>query len=147
MTRTDDLIAEATTTIDAPATDVWRALTEPDDVRQWMFGTTLTTSWQEGSPITWSGEWQGTTYQDKGTVLRVDEGRLLQFTHFSPLTGLADTPENYHTVTIELSGGHTTALRLTQDGNDDAEARDHAAQNWRTAIDALKQHVEGRRDA
>jgi uncharacterized protein YndB with AHSA1/START domain len=140
----DGIVAEATTTIAAPATDVWRALTDPDDVRQWMFGTTLATDWREGSPITWSGEWEGTAYEDKGMVLRVDEGRCLQFTHFSPLTGQPDVPENYHTVTIDLAGDDPTEVHLTQDGNDDEQARDHAADNWRMMLDGLRRHTEGR---
>lgn len=139
---TNHLLAEASTSIDAPPTTVWRALTDPDHVGQWMFGTTLTTDWREGSPITWSGEWQDTTYEDKGTVLRADEPRVLQFTHFSPLTGEPDVPENYHTVTIELTGDGPTEVRLTQDGNDDEQARNHAAANWRTALDALRTYVE-----
>lgn len=143
---TNDLLAEVSTSIDAAPTSVWRALTDADHVSQWMFGTTLTTDWREGSPITWSGQWQGTTYEDKGTVLRAVEPRMLQFTHFSPLTGEPDVPENHHTVTIELTGDGPTEVRLTQDGNDDEQARDHAAANWRTALDALRVYAEQSED-
>jgi hypothetical protein len=65
-----------------------------------MFGT----DWKEGSPIVWQGEWQGKAYQDKGTILKIDQERVLQYSHFSPLSGQPDVPESYHTVTIELSG-------------------------------------------
>src|SRR5205807_9908914 len=54
-------------------------------------------------PITWKGEWQGKTYEDKGTVLAVEPNKLLRITHWSPMGGSEDKPENYHTVTYELA--------------------------------------------
>ena len=56
-----------------------------------MFGAELETDWAEGSPITWSGEWEGKPYQDKGKVLEVDPGRRLVHTHFSALSGARTT--------------------------------------------------------
>src|SRR5437016_6516027 len=97
-----DLVATAEVTIDAAAEKVWRALTEPESIAQFMFGARVTTDWQPGSPITYDGEWKGKPYRDKGTVLEVDPNRLLKTTHFSPLSGKADVPENYNVVTYEL---------------------------------------------
>jgi len=73
-----------------------------------------------------------------------EPGRRLKLTHFSPLTGQEDRPENYHTVTYELSGGQsTTHLALQQDNNaDDAEA-ERAAATWATMLSGLKRSVEG----
>lgn len=45
--------------IAAPAGEVWAALTLPGLIKRYMMGATLATDWQVGSPITWSGEWQG----------------------------------------------------------------------------------------
>ena len=58
-----------TLAIEAPPAKVWRALTDPDQVREYMHGTNLATDWVVGDPITWSGEWKGKPYMDKGTVL------------------------------------------------------------------------------
>lgn len=60
--------AISTITVEAPRSAVWAALVEPDLVIQYMHGTQLETDWKVGSPITWSGEWKGKSYQDKGTV-------------------------------------------------------------------------------
>lgn len=53
-------------------------------------------------------------------------------THFSPLTGLDDVPENYHELVYRLtptaSGTH---VELRQDNNPTAEAAEHSAANWR----------------
>ncbi|TWP36965.1 SRPBCC family protein [Leekyejoonella antrihumi] len=54
--------------VDAPPERVWNALTDPDQVAQYMMGSRAETDWKPGSPITWSGQWKGEPYQDKGEV-------------------------------------------------------------------------------
>src|SRR5262249_34671599 len=121
----------------------WEALVTPELVKKYFFGTTVASEWKPGSPITWSGEWQGKRYQDKGKIVRAEPGRVLAFTHFSPLSGMPDVPENYHTVTIDLAekAGKTT-LSLAQDGNPSAEARAHTEANWKMVLDGLKKLLE-----
>src|SRR6478735_4317977 len=97
------IVATASIDIAAPAEQVWAALTEPEQIAAYMFGSQVETDWQVGSAITWNGEWEGKPYQDKGEVLAYDEPRRLSVTHFSPLTGQDDVPENYHTLVYELS--------------------------------------------
>ena len=143
MPTTQDLIARATITTDVPRAEVWKALVSPDAIKQYMFGADVRTDWKEGSPITWSGEWQGKRYEDKGKILQVKPERRLQYSHFSPLSGLPDTPENYHTVTIELSDvGEKTLVTLGQDNTSTEEARKHSEQNWNTMLQGLKKFVE-----
>lgn len=136
-------VAKASTTIDAPADAVWDALVDPASIKQYMFGTDVTSDWKEGSAITWKGEWQGRAYEDKGTIRRVEPGRVLQYTHFSPLAGLPDSPENYHTITVELArDGAGTNVTLSQDNNPSDEEREHSEQNWKMMLDGLKKLVE-----
>ncbi|MFY9615790.1 MAG: SRPBCC domain-containing protein [Candidatus Dormiibacterota bacterium] len=138
-------VAETSVVIDAPAADVWEALTNPELVRAYLHGTTMATDWQVGSPITWTGEWKGQAYQDKGTVLEVEAGKRLTTTHWSPLGGSEDKPENYHTVSYELAenGGRQTTLTLKQDNNPSQEAADAMAQNnWLPILEKLKEVVE-----
>lgn len=138
-----NLIAEASVTIDAPRSEVWDALVDPMAIRQYMFGTNVLTDWEEDSPIIWEGDWQGKEYKDKGTLLKVEEEKVLQYSHFSPLSGQPDKPENYHTVTISLSGGEgLTKVNLTQDNNETEEARRHSEKNWQTMLEGLKEYVE-----
>src|SRR5512135_3274710 len=99
----NDIIASAGVTIDAPVAKVWDALTNPQVIKQYMFGTNVVFDWQEGSPIIWQGEWQGRKYEDKGVILKLAPERMIRYSHFSPLSGVPDVPENYHTVTVELS--------------------------------------------
>jgi uncharacterized protein YndB with AHSA1/START domain len=139
----ENLIARADATINAPRARVWEALVTPALIEQYMFGTDVTSDWKKGSPIVWKGEWKGKAYEDKGTVLQVEPGLILQYTHFSPMSGLPDVAENYHTVTIELSdAGAETRVVLTQDNNPTEEARAHSEQNWVQMLAGLKKLLE-----
>ncbi len=138
-----DLIAKASITINAPSSRVWNALVQPEAIKQYMFGTTVVTDWREGSPIVWKGEWQGKPYEDKGVILQFKPGRTLAYSHFSPLSGVPDTPENYHTVTVELSAEQNqTRVSLAQDNNASEEERQHSQKNWEMMLSALKAFVE-----
>jgi uncharacterized protein YndB with AHSA1/START domain len=142
---TKDLIAKASTTIDAPPSEVWSALVTPAAIKQYMFGADARSDWREGSAITWSGEWKGKPFQDKGVIRKIKPDHVLQYSHFSPLSGLADKPENYHTVTIELSNGDAkTRVMLTQDNNATDDARADSEKNWNTMLKGLKEFVESR---
>ena len=138
-----DRIARVSTTINAPKERVWEALVNPATIKQYMFDTNVTSDFREGSPITFKGEWQGKSYEDKGVIKKVEAQRMLQYTHFSPLAGLPDKPENYHTVTIELSGaGSETNVTLSQDNNPTDEEREHSEKNWHMMLDSLKKLLE-----
>ena len=138
------LIARASMTIAAPAADVWEALVTPAAIKTYMFGATVTSDWVVGSPIVWIGEWQGRAYEDKGIILQIVRERVLEYSHFSPLAGMADLPENYHIVTVQLSGdGAQTHVSLHQDNNPTEQARRHAERNWNAMLAALKHFVEG----
>lgn len=139
-----NFIARASTTIDAPAARVWDALTKPELIKQYLFGSDVVTDWKVGSPIYYRGEWQGRAYEDKGTVLEVQKNRRLVSTHWSPLSGVPDVPENYHTVAYELSERDgRTDLTIIQDNNASEEERQHSEQNWQTVLAGLKKVVEG----
>ena len=139
----EDHVAKAAATIAAPVSAVWDALVNPAKIREYMFGTNVQSDWKEGNAITWKGEWQGKAYEDKGVILKLQPQRLLQYSHFSPLTGEPDVPENYHTVTIELSGhGSSTGVTLSQNNNPTDEARKHSEKNWSMMLAGLKKLIE-----
>lgn len=71
------LIATAETDIDAAPERVWQALVDPDQIRQYMFGSQVVTDWRPGSPIVWKGKYEGRSYEDKGEVLQVEPARRL----------------------------------------------------------------------
>ena len=139
-----DFVAKVSVSVASAKSKVWNALIDPQVVARYMFGATVVSSWKEGDPIVWKGEWKGKPFEDKGIVLRIEPDRVLSYSHFSPLGGKPDVPENYHTVTIEVSEHNgTTLVQLSQDGNPTDEARAHSEQNWRTMLEGLKKTVEG----
>jgi uncharacterized protein YndB with AHSA1/START domain len=136
-------IAKTSITINASASKVWDALTNPHLIKQYLFGTEVTTDWKAGSPITYKGVWEGKAYEDKGRVLQIEPGKLLVSTFWSSLSGLPDLPENYNTVRYELSserGG--TRLTIIQDNNASREEAEHSEQNWNMVLKGMKKLLE-----
>ena len=88
-----NLIAKTSITINASSTKIWNALVNPEAIKQYMFGTNVVSDWHAGSPIVWKGEWQGKPYEDKGKILQFEPEQTIQYSHFSPLSGLPDEPK------------------------------------------------------
>jgi uncharacterized protein YndB with AHSA1/START domain len=138
-----NLTAEARTTIHAPASRVWDALTKPELIKQYFFGTNVVTDWKVGSPIYYRGEWQGRSYEDKGAILEFEREKRLVSTHWSPLAGVPDIPENYHTVTYLLSEHEgSTDVTIRQDNNASEDEKVHSEQNWAMVLLGLKKLLE-----
>lgn len=130
--------------INAPAEKVWEALTTPEMVKQYLFGTNLSSDWIEGGDITYTGEWEGKLYQDKGKILKIDTNKALHTTYWSSMSGTEDKPENYDRVDYDLEehNGQTT-LTLTQSNNRSQESVDHSIKNWEMVLGKMKEMLEG----
>jgi uncharacterized protein YndB with AHSA1/START domain len=138
-----DYVATAETEIDAPRDKVWTALTDPQQIKEYMFGSEVVTDWKQGSPIVWKGEYEGNKYEDKGEIVEIEPERRLKVTHFSPLSGQEDRPENYHTLLYELEErGGRTRVSLSQENNASKEAAEHSQANWEKMLAGLKQVAE-----
>lgn len=142
----NDFVATSTISIDAPADRVWSVLTDRDAIKEFMFGTEVETDWTVGGPIAWHGVWKGAPYEDHGVIVELEPGRRLVNTHFSPLSGEEDVPENSHTMTwtLDESGG-TTVLTLSQDNNGSDEGVEHSKRMWDDLVRDVKAIAE--RDA
>lgn len=141
--QNENFVAKADVAVNAPAGKVWDAFVNPDTIKQYMAGTTVRSDWKEGSEITWEGEWKGKPYKDKGKIIRMNPPRHLAYTHYSPVAGQPDVPENYHNVVIDLTdSANGTAVSLTQDKNATEAAKAESEKNWNTMLIALKKIVE-----
>ena len=143
MTHVKGLTAKAQIDIEAPAARIWQALTDPEMISEYFFGTQVTTDWKPGSPITYRGTWNGKTYEDKGIIKEVIPEKLLRSTYWSNMSGTEDARENYAVITYELetSGGKTT-LKLTQDNCLTPESQAHSQSSWAQVLAQLKKLVE-----
>ena len=134
-----DHVARAEVLISAPPQRVWEVLTSPEPRPEIMFGARTVSDWLPGHRITWSGEWHGHAFEDRGEVVEVEPARRLVVTHFSPMSGLPDVPESYHRLQYvfePVDGG--TRVVLEQDNNPTEESARHSAENWQTMLDGLR---------
>jgi len=107
---------DSTVTIQAPAQKVWLALTRPDLVKQWQYGSDLLTTWEIGTPIVFRNEWNGQVFEQKGTVLEFSPVSRAKYSLFFPRPGVEDIPANYFSMTYELTERDgTTSLLVRQE--------------------------------
>ena len=137
-----DLIAKHSIEINASPEEVWRALTTPEEIKKYFFGTNTITDWKVGSTIVFRGEWEGKEYEDKGTILEFIPGRKLVYNYWSPFTGTEDIPENYSNITYELSPQNgRTLLEITQDGIETEERKNQSEENWKMVMEKLNELI------
>ena len=138
-----NLTAVASIEIHADIEKVWAALVDPEMISKYLFGTKTTTSWEPGTPITFSGEWEGKTYEDKGVIQAFEEFRRLQYTYWSSMSGIEDRPENYYLVTFDLAVKNgATVLTVHQENVKDEKTRAHSESNWMQVLGTIKQLLE-----
>ena len=138
-----NLTAVASIEIHADIEKVWAALVHPEMISKYLFGTKTTTSWKPGTPITFSGEWEGKTYEDKGVIQAFEEFRRLQYTYWSSMSGIEDRPENYYLVTFDLAVKNgATVLTVHQENIKDEQTRAHSESNWLQVLGTIKQLLE-----
>lgn len=137
------LILRKSFQINASLSKVWDALTKPELVKQYFFGTEITTDWKKGSPIFYRGVWEGKPYEDKGHILDIEKEKFIRYNYWSSFSGTEDIPANYANISYELSQeGGSTILNIVQDGMKDQEALDHSEQNWAIVLDGMKKLLE-----
>jgi uncharacterized protein YndB with AHSA1/START domain len=141
----EKLSLKTTLNINAPAAEVWKGLTDPEIVKQYFFGTDLKSDWTPGSPIIFSGEWDGNAYEDKGTILDIIHGKYVKYSYWSSMSGTEDKPENYANISYTLvENDGVTTLTITQDGIKDEAAREHSEQNWQMIFGEMKKMLEAK---
>ena len=135
--------AQVSINIHATIANVWEALTNPDIIKKYFFGTNTITDWEVGSPIKFKGEWEGKSYEDKGTILEIQKNKLIKYDYWSSMSGIEDKPENYVIVTYQLSGeDENVNLSVLQENIADEKMKAHSEENWNKVLNGLKKVVE-----
>lgn len=130
-------------TIKASISEVWKALTSPEMIKDYMYGTTVISDWKEGSSIRFTGAWEGKPYEDKGTILTCREQEVLEYSYWSSFTGIEDVPENYAIIRFELTSvDGETLLVLTQHNSPTDAMHENSDKGWGDVLDLFVKVVE-----
>jgi uncharacterized protein YndB with AHSA1/START domain len=89
-------------TINSSAQKVWEALTKPELVKKWQYGSDLITDWKIGGEIRFKTEWNGTVFEQWGKVMEVIPRKRIKYSLFAPRPGIEDKPENYFIMIYSL---------------------------------------------
>ena len=129
--------------VNAPVSKVWDAITDPALIKQYLMGTNVITDWKKGNPITYTGEWKGKQYTDKGIIIDIVPNPLLHTTYLSGMSNQEDKPENYANViyTLRKHDDHTH-VTITQDNIADEAGQKHMEDNWAFVLQGLKKVAE-----
>ena len=136
--------SNSTVQIHSPAKKVWLALTDPDLVKQWQYGSDLITTWEVGSPIVFRNEWDGQVFEQKGTILEFVPESRVKYSLFFPRPDLQDIPEHYFFMTYELteSEGVTSLVVRQEDPRPTSADESNVGDDGPDVLSILKNLVE-----
>ena len=80
--------AKVSIIINASIVNVWKTLTNPELVKQYLFGTNVSTDWKKRNQIRWAGIRKDKNYEDSGQVIEVVDEKLIIYTYWSSMFGL-----------------------------------------------------------
>jgi uncharacterized protein YndB with AHSA1/START domain len=139
-----DITCTVSIEIKAPISKVWKALTEPEQIKKYLFGTDTKCDWKVGSPITFSGVWEGKPYEDKGTILAFEPEKLLKYNYWSNWQG-EDSLDKRQVISYKLNAENgKTVFTLVQENCPTEEAKDHSANNWKSVLNSMKEMLEAK---
>lgn len=140
----NDLVVSRSIEINAPLAKVWKGLTDPSIIKDYLFGTETVTDWKVGSEIVFQGEWEGKQYRDKGVILEFVPNELISYSYWSGFFGLEDKPENYSLVTynVEKITDDKTLFTWTQKGFATEQACQHSESGMEEFLKGIKAVIE-----
>jgi|ERR1035437_939547 uncharacterized protein YndB with AHSA1/START domain len=141
------LIAETSISVDATPAQVWKVLTTPKLIKKYLMGTDVSSDWKESSAITYTGEYEGKKYHDKGIIKKIEPEKVLQSTYWSSMSGKADKPENYNLIPYKITKkDDKTVITLSQDNNSTEKEKEHSTENWKMVLKKLKEVLESEKE-
>ena len=130
-------------TIKASTKQVWDAITNPEKVKQWQYGSELMTDWNVGNKIRFKSEWEGQVFEQWGTVLKFEPYQKLKYSLFAPGPDLEDKPENYFEMKYNLTEkGNATELIIVQEDNRPGAKQEDEQSEDNPVLKMLKELIE-----
>jgi uncharacterized protein YndB with AHSA1/START domain len=133
----------STIVLNAPVEKVWNALTKPELVKQWQYGSDLLTDWKAGNEIRFRNEWEGQIFEQWGTVLEVIPNQKIKYSLFFPRPELEDKPENYFIMSYIISvENQKTKLEIIQEDHRPGAVQEEPQGEENPVLQGLKALIE-----
>ena len=134
--------------IHSPASQVWKTLTDPKRIKLWMLDTEveIISEWTIGSSIRFLGNLHGLPFENKGTILKYQPEKVLEYTSWSTLSELPDVPENYSVICFSLTEHEDhTVISLTISNLINYVILKHHEFYWGVTLNEIKKQTESGR--
>ncbi|OXB01140.1 ATPase [Flavobacterium oncorhynchi] len=133
----------STTILNASIEEVWNALTKPDLVKQWQYGSELITDWKTGNEIRFRNEWEGQVFEQWGSILEIVPNQKIKYSLFFPRPELEDKPENYYIMSyILFEESNKVKLQIIQEDNRPGAVQEEPQGDENPILQSLKTLVE-----
>ena len=93
----------STININASPESDWNAITKPELVKLWQYGSDLITEGKVGDDIRFKTAWEDKIFEQQGKLLEIKPNELLRYSLFAPRPDLEDKPENYFEMNYVLT--------------------------------------------
>lgn len=122
---------------------VWKTLLSAE-FYQISWGASLSTTWQTGSPVQFTGSWEDVAYLDKGVIKAYIENSYLEFSYWSSFWEAKDVPEEYCNISyaVKQLDEHSSEFTITQVGFRDKVHYDDTVELWKNTSKILKSQSE-----
>jgi uncharacterized protein YndB with AHSA1/START domain len=129
--------------IKASKEKVWDAITNPEKVKAWQYGSELATDWNIGNEIRFKSEWEGKIFEQWGTVLEFEPYNKLKYSLFAPRPDLEDKPENYFKMEYLLTENEKgTELLIVQEDSRPGAKQEEEQGEENPFLKKLKELIE-----
>ena len=133
----------STINFNAPMIKIWNALTQPEYVKRWQYGSDVITDWKVDSEIRFRTEWEGKIFEQWGIILEIVPYKIIRYSLFAPRPDLEDKPENYFVMNYILTEEENSIrLDIIQEDNRPGAIQETPQSEENPALMALKALVE-----
>lgn len=128
----NDIMVTRSAVLNASPGRVWEALTHPGMTKQYLYNCEVQSDWAEGSPLTWSGKYEGRDVSGEGKVLAIVPGKLIKYSGFDRLVegDMSRQGDIYVTHEIIPHGAQTKLLTTLEHFEGDETRAEYAAEQW-----------------
>ena len=137
------ITSKSTILVTASKQKVWDAITKPELVKKWQYGSDVLTDWKVGSEIRFRTEWENKVFEQWGKILEVVSNELIKYSLFFPRPDLEDKEENYFIMSYLISESENKIkLEIIKEDNRPGAVEEKESTEENSVLIALKEIIE-----